>query len=401
MKKLTVFFLLLTSLSFGQIKLTDKAEISVLTLGPSDRHLYTAFGHSAFRVFDPGNNINEVYNYGVFNFNRPNFYLNFARGNNVYELGVADYREFEYSYIYFDRYIHEQKLNLTSNQKQRLFDFLQWNALPENKEYLYDYFYDNCATKIPEVMVKVFGDTVRFDTTAPTNFSIRQLTDLYLNNQPWGDLGIDICLGLPMDKKASAYEHMFLPEYVESNFARATIMKSGRPYPLTKETIVRYRSQNPPAPASFIKPLLVFSFIFVVIAIISYRDIKRKRITKWLDAGMFGIVGALGLLLLVLWVATDHKAAAKNLNILWALPTHLVAAIAFIRDPQWLRPYFLVVAILNLLLLAGWLVVPQQLHYALIPIVMAIALRAYTQYLIRKQGMTQQTTTPSQVQTQL
>jgi hypothetical protein len=394
MKKLTALFLLFTTVAVGQVKLSDKAEISVLTLGPGHGAVYTAFGHSAFRVTDPANGIDDAYNYGVFDFDRPNFYLNFAKGHNVYQLGIADYRRFEYSYIYYDRYVHEQKLNLSSSQKQRLFDYLQWNAQPENREYLYDYFYDNCATKLPEIMVKVFGDTVKFDSTPPTPLTIRKLTDLYLKPQPWGDLGIDIGLGLPMDKKASAFEHMFLPEFVEAGFSKAKIMKSGRPYPLVKEQISTYESQNPNPPQPLIHPLLVFSLVFVVIAAVSYRDIKRLKLTPWMDGILFSVVGTLGLLLLLLWTVTDHRAAAKNLNLLWALPTHLIAVVAMIKNPGWLKNYFLGVAALSLLTLLTWAWLPQQLHYALIPLVMALGLRSYTQFLIRRLGRKLETTSP-------
>lgn len=399
MKKLTALFLLLSSVAVGQVKLSDKAEISVLTLGPGHEAVYVAFGHSAFRVNDPVNGIDDAYNYGVFDFDQPNFYLNFAKGHNVYMLGVADYRRFEYAYIYRDRYVHEQKLNLTTSQKQRLFDYLQWNAQPENREYLYDYFYDNCATKLPEIMVKVFGDTVQFDSTPPTELSIRKLTDLYLKPQPWGDLGIDICLGLPMDKKASAYEHMFLPEFVEAGFSKAKIMKSGRPFPLVKQQISTYESQNPNPPQTLIHPLLVFSLFFVIIAIVSYRDIKRHKLTPWLDGIMFGVAGTLGVLFLLLWIATDHRAAAKNMNLLWALPTHLIAVFALIKNPGWLKNYFLAVAILSLIVLLSWGFLPQQLHYALIPFVMALGLRGYTQYLIRRSGTKSETSSPVQATT--
>src|SRR5690606_19742857 len=200
MRTLTALLLLVASLCSGQTRLSEKAEISVLTLGPWQGELFTAFGTSAFPVYDPLQGIDAVYNYGVFDFDQPHFYLNFARGYNRYMLGVMDYPRFEYAYIYYNRYIHEQVLNLSRERKQRLFDFLQWNARPENREYYYDYFYGNCATKIPEVVQKVFGDTVVFDGShIKTNYSIRELTDLYLKEQPWGDLGIDICLGLPTD----------------------------------------------------------------------------------------------------------------------------------------------------------------------------------------------------------
>lgn len=385
MKKTTALLLLLTSVCHAQTPLSDKAEISVLTLGPWQGEVYTAFGHSAFRVFDPINGIDDAYNYGVFDYNRPNFYLNFARGHNIYKLGVADYKTFEYSYIYYNRFIHEQKLNLRPDQKQKLFDFLQWNALPENQEYLYDYFYDNCATKIPEVMLQVFGDSVQFDGTyITTDYTIRELTDLYLEEQPWGDLGIDVGLGLPTDKKATPYEHMFLPDYVESGFAHATILHGNSREPLVKENHVIYESLPEENASGLFHPLLVF-FLFLLAAIyVSQRDLRKGKLSMLFDGIMFGVLGFLGICLLLLWTATSHQAAAKNFNLLWALPTHLVAVIAFIRQPKWLEKYFLTVLILSGLLLMAWPVIPQKLNYALVPLVLAIGLRSYTQYQVRK-----------------
>lgn len=161
MKALAIFLFLIPGILPAQQRLSDQAEISVMTFGPSQQVLYTAFGHSAFRVYDPVLGIDEAYNYGVFDFDQPNFYLNFARGNLMYRLDVSDYKEFEYVYVYFNRSVRQQTLNLTQGQKQRLYAFLQWNALPENQFYRYDYFYDNCATKMPNILVHVFGDTVQ------------------------------------------------------------------------------------------------------------------------------------------------------------------------------------------------------------------------------------------------
>jgi len=114
-------------------QLSSRAEIYVVTCGPYQNELYSAFGHSAFRVSDPVAAFDWIYNYGVFDFNQPNFYLNFARGNLNYKLGVHEYHPFRDYYISNNRFIHEQQLNLTQEQKQKLFEFLEWNALPENQ----------------------------------------------------------------------------------------------------------------------------------------------------------------------------------------------------------------------------------------------------------------------------
>ena len=255
MKKILWLLILITSTVKAQ--LSEQANISVLTCGPYDE-LYSAFGHSAFRIYDPVNNINVTCNYGTFDFNQPNFYLNFALGNNLYKLSIQDYQRFEDVYIYENRFIHEQVLNLTSEQKQKLFAYLQWNAKPENASYYYDYFYDNCSTKIRDVLLEALGKDVIFDEThITTDYTIRELTDFYLKDLPWGDLGIDICLGLPMDKKAAPLEYMFLPDFVESAFDHASIVQNGSTVPLVKEKHITYEARASEPAKSIPHPLYV------------------------------------------------------------------------------------------------------------------------------------------------
>lgn len=385
MKRILIVFLLVPFLSIGQsFQLSEHAEISVITCGPYQGELYSAFGHSAFRVHDPINQYDAAYNYGVFNFNQPNFYLNFARGYLYYQLGVYDYPSFENAYIAYDRYVHEQVLNLTPDQKQKMFDYLQWNALPENQHYRYDYFYNNCATKMRDVVVHILGDDIRFDGSyITTDYSIRELTDIYLKKQPWGDLGIDICLGLPMDKDATPYEYMFLPDYVESGFDHAFIRRDGGEVPAVKTKNIIFDSREQVASRRLYTPLIVFIIFFLGALFLTYRDLRTGRLTKWFDVLLFGVTGTIGVLLFYLWVFTDHNAAANNLNIIWALPLHLVAVIAFIRNPRWLRYYFGAVAGLSLILLVIWFGLPQKLHYSLIPLVMAQGARAFAEYRLR------------------
>lgn len=372
-----VLFIPLCGKSQSGIRLSSGSEISIITCGPGQEELYSAFGHSAIRVYDPSQEIDLAFNYGVFDFNQPNFYVNFAKGFLYYKLGVHDYQSFEQHYIADNRYVHEQILNLTQSQKQKVLDFLSWNSLPENEHYRYDYFYDNCATKMPGVISKVFGDSVHFDGSyIQTTYTIRELTDLYLGNQPWGDLGIDICLGLPMDKVASPYEYMFLPDYVESGFAHATILTDGDEVPLVKKRLAKHEPTVVPVPNGLVHPLVVFVFFAIVVIIISVREIKKKSIGIWLDVLLFTIVGIVGILLSVLWIFTDHAAAAKNMNILWALPTHAFIGFFLKKNPAWLRYYFVFTALICVLLLMFWWVLPQNLHNALIPLVFSLGVRA-------------------------
>ncbi|MFZ2907487.1 MAG: DUF4105 domain-containing protein [Cyclobacteriaceae bacterium] len=380
-KSILTIFTFIAAVAYSQPRqLSDSTEISVLTLGPYQGELYSAFGHSALRVFDPQQNFDFVFNWGVFDFDQPNFYLNFARGKNFYMVAAHPSALFIDYYINKNRFVHEQQLNLTTAQKQKLFEYLLWNVQEENRSYRYDYFYDNCATRIRDVMVKVFGDSITFDDSyITTDYSIRDLCELYLKHQPWGDLGIDICLGLPMDKKASPYEYMFLPDYIESSFDRAKINNA----PIVKTKVSVFESVPQTYPRSLFHPLNVFIAVAVLALALSIYDIKRKKLSTWFDAILFGVTGAIGLLLFLLWVATDHKAAANNFNLLWALPTHLVAVIAFYRNRRWLKKYFLITAMISASTLLAWPVLPQQLNYFLIPIVITLLMRSTTQFRLR------------------
>lgn len=377
MKK--ILFLLLMSLSLGgfaQNPLSDSAQISVLTLGPYQGELYSAFGHSAIRVYDPQSGTDLAFNYGVFDFDQPNFYLNFTRGHLLYKLGVYPYDLFRDHYIERNRYVHEQVLNLTQEQKQKVFDYLFWNAQPENVNYLYDYFYNNCATKVRDVFVSVFGDSIKFDGTYATpGYTVRDLTHSYLSQQPWGELGIEICLGQPMDKTLTPYEYMFMPDYVESGFNHATLNGT----PIVRKTVSVYESTPQAVSFSIFHPWIVFGLLLLIVVVLTIRDWKRKRLTKWFDVTLFSVVGLIGLLLFVLWVATDHHAAAKNWNLLWAFPLHVFVA-PFVFGKKYspiIKRYFLVTTIVLVGTLALWIFLPQQLNVFLIPVVAALATRAF------------------------
>lgn len=371
-----VFLLAFTSGSAQFAMLSPQARISVITFGPSQEELYTAFGHSGIRVYDSLLQIDAFFNYGVFDFNQPHFYLNFARGYLNYMIDAYPYQDYLTYYIEHRRFAHEQVLNLTSTQKQKVFEFLANNIRPENRNYFYDYFYNNCATKVRDVFKEALKNEVAFDSTyIKTNYTIRQLTDLYLGQQPWGDLGIDICLGLPMDKKAKPFEYMFLPDYIESSFDHASNITTGQP--LVKSKLIVHQPEPEPGAFNWFHPWMVFGVFLALTSYVTWRDWQRKKISKWFDVSLFLVIGLIGVLLLLLWTLTDHRAAANNFNLLWALPTHVVLAVAlFLKQrPRWVKTYFLITTVLSALLLGGWYLLPQALNVFLIPVVAVVLLR--------------------------
>jgi hypothetical protein len=381
MKRL-LLFLLFPFLTNAQLTLSNQAEISIITCGPTQTELYSAFGHSAVRVKDPINSLDVVFNYGVFDFDQPNFYLNFTRGNLLYKLSVGHFPSFRDYYISENRFIHAQLLNLDSAQSQKYFDFLQWNAQPENADYLYDYFYDNCATRIREGLIEVFGSNITIDSNyTQGGKTIRELCDMYLKEQAWGDLGIDICLGLPMDKKASAWEYMFLPDYLEKALRQAKIKESvqSQEKNLVNSRSVIFASQGGSSNSPLLNPYAAFALILLLAIFFTVYSYQQPRKARFFDFTLFIILGLVGFLLFVLWFFTNHQAAANNFNLLVFLPTHVILAFALFKK-SWssltkillkFTPYYYAV------LTAVWIWLPQELHLAFMPLCAVLILRTW------------------------
>ncbi|MBL7807773.1 MAG: DUF4105 domain-containing protein, partial [Saprospiraceae bacterium] len=174
MKRLLLFLLLLPFAGIAQT-LSDSAQISLMTVAPGE-FVYSTFGHSAIRVKDPGTRFDRCYNYGTFDFEQPNFLLKFCQGKLLYNLDIESYRSFEYGNLQDRRTMQEQVLNINQEQKQRLFDLLQENYKEENRYYKYDFFYDNCATRIRDIVQETFFHQLQLDSSSlPPKATMRQL----------------------------------------------------------------------------------------------------------------------------------------------------------------------------------------------------------------------------------
>jgi hypothetical protein len=176
---------ILCSTNLFAVSLSDSSRISLLTCAPGEE-LYSCFGHSGIRVTDYSQGFDVVFNYGTFDFGAPNFYLNFLKGHMIYMEGVDNFKDFHDQYIYEQRSIYEQEINLNAEERVKIFDFLVNNARPENRDYRYDFLYDNCATRIREVFEKNLSGKVKFDYSSfADKKSFRTLINDYSENQPW------------------------------------------------------------------------------------------------------------------------------------------------------------------------------------------------------------------------
>lgn len=385
MKQFAFLLLLLCPFVSTAQTLSDSATISLMTVVPGE-FVYSTFGHSAIRVKDPVIRFDRCYNYGTFDFEQPNFLLKFCQGKLLYNLDVESYRSFEYGNLQDRRPMQEQVLNMDQAQKQRLFDLILENYKEENRYYKYDFFYDNCATRIRDIVRETFFHQIQFDTSAlPKGASMRQLLQPYLEEKPWLDFGIDLVLGLPADKRASTDNFMFLPDYVHDLFGKATIgngqalVKSERNIPETP------MKQEPFKPSPLDRPLWVMGFV----AVIGLLSMANPRTEHIFDTIFWLVLGLAGLVIALLWFATDHSATKYNLNILWAWPTHLFFFWKTKRSGN-TQNYFMLSAMVAALLLIFWSWMPQEMPTPALPLVLLIVVKGLWRHYWKKE-------TPSQL----
>jgi hypothetical protein len=343
----------------------------LLTFTPG-LELYATFGHTAFRVSDPERNLDLVFNYGTFDFNTPDFYLNFIRGKLDYQLTVATYADYERYEVETGRGIREQVLDLTGPEKQALADALFVNARPENRSYRYDFLFDNCATRPRDLLEKAVGARIPWVTQNPvTNLTFRDRLDPYLARMPWTHWGINLVVGVPADRKTTLRESFFLPEVLAAGLAATSLVKVDRV------------NDAPPAvepPADFVPgPVPVLSALALVGLGLGAWEFRRGKRTRLLDTLLFWGVGIVGLIILFLWLFSDHSSVRPNLNLVWAFPLGLVLSSFWGRTPGWVRWGWLVVAAqaaVGLLLVALGPVAPQRLDPTAVPLLVLMAGRA-------------------------
>jgi hypothetical protein len=359
-------------------QLSSEAKISLITASPG-YEMYQLFGHSALRVYDPINQIDDVYNWGTFDFDTPNFTWKFMRGRLMYALSVDPFFLFYPSYIQQERSLYETVLLLSEEEKQALYDYMEWNALQENRYYRYDFFFDNCATRIRDMVDSVVTGQIMWDQTGlPQEPSFRQLIDGYIGFNPYLDLGIDLLLGSPSDATAGPWGSMFLPDYLMQGFEEARIESNGETRSLSETTIVLYQANPPPAPQFAVGPWVISFFIFLVAAVLLLFEWRSGRKFPLFDGLLFGFIGLLGLFMCFMWFGTDHTVLPWNFNLLWCWPFHLFLLpwILKHRKPKWIKVYFKIYLLFQIICLIGFVAFPQELHTAILPLIMALALRS-------------------------
>ena len=290
----------------------DSIRISLLSCSPGTE-LYSIFGHSAFRIKNYSSGQDVVYNYGTFNFNDKNFYLKFLSGKLNYYLSVTRFDRFMYEYTAENRSVYEQVFSMNLAQKEKLYNDLRKNALPENRAYKYDFFWDNCSTRMRDMIQSQYADSLIYPVFNIKSF--RSYLHDYLKDQPWSRFGIDLILGLPCDAPAGTREAMFLPlemmKAYDSTFHEDKMIASHSREILSAVDHVSKKN--------IFTPLLVSILILLVSLFL-----KQLKSTKLWSNLFFIITGLAGCIIFFLWFLSDHLTTKNNLHFIWSNPLLLL-----------------------------------------------------------------------------
>ena len=382
MKRILLIFLLaIMNLGAGA---RDSLSISLLTCSQG-RDISSAFGHSALRVKDLRNGRDMVFNYGTFSFQEPHFMLNFLRGDLNYFLSVTSFQQFKRSYDATGRGISEQTLSLTPLQAAELYSFLTDNYKPSNRYYLYDFLQDNCATRIRDIFDRSKDFSIK-DTLTGTTYR-DELTRL-VGDRRWMMFGIDLILGARVDREITVRETSFLPDRLsEVLMSYSNTELEGTPLASAGSTL----SSPAPEPGRWkdilskaSSPFTIFTLLFVLYLVFYLRSGNKWKFMSICSTVLYIILGLGGVIICLMWFATNHVWTADNWNLLWMNPLFLIPVC---MPSCWAKNMIidLLAAVAGIGLICSWLL-PQTFHPAtaviiLLTVLMALSRRAiYRKY---------------------
>ncbi len=298
--------------------------VSLLTILPGSE-IYSLWGHSALRITDPQRGLDITYNYGTFDFESGNFVLKFLHGNLAYTLSAYRFEAGREAYAAQGRPIVEQTLNLTPAQQQRLTELLTVNLRPENRRYRYHFLFDNCSTRIRDILEAALGEeTLRVPELPDDAQTFRALIEPYQRAVPFLDAGVDVLLGAPVDRPADGREIMFLPEDLMHAFdqARTGAGEDTRPLVVRTDTLLWIEGYDTERTRFPWEPVVAWLLFAGGLA----WTLRRPGVLRALDVPLLLAIGLTGLLIAYLWFVSHHDVTNANRHLFWAWPTHVLAA---------------------------------------------------------------------------
>lgn len=376
MKKLLlfIFFLPLIFSQRGLSQPVDSIDFYMLTCEPGNE-VYSVYGHSAIRVVVRGTDRDIVYNWGLFDFDTPHFAFRFAKGKLDYMVGACSLKTFMAEYQVEKRSVWSQKINLTNEEKINLINRLNENMREENIYYRYDFFYDNCATRVRDIIENSLSGSVSYPVEENEK-TFRELINQYQQRIPWLDFGADFLLGLPADKKASVRDEGFLPMLLMKNLGSATVSHSGKREPVMSSPtlLLDMRGVEEKKPDVWILPLILYSLLVLVVLITFVFGIPiMGKVSDWI---LFSFFTILSLLMVFFNFFSDHQATHFNLLIIAFNPL-IPLILYFIFMAKKFRKLSRLALVLALLYFPASMIIGQDIHPAVIPLILIMMVRLF------------------------
>jgi hypothetical protein len=376
MKKTSIILLiLLLSVNYDLFsQQSSGAEVYLVTCSPGTE-TYSIYGHSALRIVIPAKNSDMAYNWGVFDFGTPNFAWKFAKGRLEYMLGVYSFDRFLQDYFLEKRSVVQQKINLEPDEIEILFALITENLKPENRKYRYDFFYDDCSTRIRDLLEKSVGDKLKYPPEISKDIpTFREKVNEYQQPYPWLQMGIDFLMGTPGDKKAGLRDRMFLPIYLQEGLSQTVVNRNGKMIPLLQNPSALLEFDPPEAkPGFFTLPMFILSLLLIIIIVLS-ATARGKTANKAIDLVIFSFFSVLALMMLFFNFFTDHQQMKWNLNIIWLSPFIILCLVSLVLNKEWFT-WFKIVLFLSLLIFTIQIVFPNAFNKAFIPLELMLAVR--------------------------
>lgn len=378
--RISVILLFLTVTAISAAAVRQDTVVSFVNFYPGS-DIYELEGHSALRIDMPAGDF--AISYGTYNFDQPNFVYRFVKGETDYWVTAVPWQYMDNAYRKAGRRIVEHRIAMTPQQKQRLLELVNDNLRPENRTYRYNYVKDNCATRPLQILQLAMGDSIILDNTPDEIAGCETFRDImrhYHVNYPWYQFGIDLALGSGIDYKLNEREKAFAPVVLDRQLPGAT---AGGRQLVESTTVINDVSADgavcPPTPYLF-SPLFISIIILAITTIISARDIRRHRISRWFDSALFGVFGLAGCVISFLVFISVHEATSPNILLLWLNPLCFIPAflIWINRCKVIIFSYQIVNFVALMVLLALSIADIQTLNIAFYPLILADALRAIT-----------------------
>jgi len=376
MKKITLILAFIMASGYIHLcsQINSGYRVYLITCAPGTE-TYSIYGHSALRIANPAAGADTVYNWGVFDFSTPHFAWKFAKGRLDYLLDGTTPQAFLGDYFYEKRSVYEQIINLEPEEILKLRSMIAENLKPENIKYRYDFFYDDCSTRIRDLLEKSVGSKLLYPPEEKKDQpTFRDMVGKYQRPYPWLKFGIDLIMGRPGERKTTLRDRMFLPIDLQSGLSQALVNRDGKLVPLLQnaETVLQFDS---PVIKSRFYTTPVFLFTLTLVAIIIFLALNRKKcVNRILDLILFTAFSVLSILMIFFNFFTDHMQMRWNLNIIWLSPFVLICFVSLILNKEW-QIWFRIVFYLCLVSFVLQLCFPGGYNAAFMPLVLILMIR--------------------------